>query len=183
MLTAAFFVHQVLALSVAAQSEGSAVDKWHPSLGNRTALHKNTAPGWVPEPHYRGTTSILYSSIITLILCVYSALHPNVPAYGEGRLVIYRRAVKWALIALIAPEVVMLSAYLQLDQAQKLVLNLNRIQSNKISTPTEQTISPATAYENLQPSIQAVDFQDSTVGLRYFNLLFQRLTRICRSHC
>ncbi|KAF8242337.1 hypothetical protein K440DRAFT_495513, partial [Wilcoxina mikolae CBS 423.85] len=89
------------------------VDKWRPSIGNHTALQKNTAPAWVSEPQYRGTASILYSCIITLILCVYSALHPNVPAYGESRLVTYRRAVKWALIALIAPEVVLLSAYFQ----------------------------------------------------------------------
>jgi len=92
VLTAALFVHQIFARSVAAQLGGSAVDKWRPSLGNQTALHKNTAPAWVSEPQYRGTASILYSCIVTLILCVYSALHPNVPAYGESRLAIYRRS-------------------------------------------------------------------------------------------
>ncbi|RPB06573.1 hypothetical protein P167DRAFT_497379, partial [Morchella conica CCBAS932] len=34
---------------------------------------------WGPEPKGRGTISIVSSSMITLALCVYTALHINVP--------------------------------------------------------------------------------------------------------
>ncbi|KAF8537306.1 hypothetical protein BDD12DRAFT_645032, partial [Trichophaea hybrida] len=82
---------------------------------NDTALRKSFAPSWVPEPQYRGTWGILYSCLLTLLLCVYNAIHLNVPSQDEGLFSYryYRRMAKWAFIALIAPEVVLVCAYFQ----------------------------------------------------------------------
>jgi hypothetical protein len=118
---------------------------------------ENTAPAWVSEPQYRGTASILYSCIITLILCVYLALRPNVPAYRESRLTTYSRAVKWAFKALIAPEVVLLSAYFQYYGAKTLVAKLEHIRSRRVSKPTEQpTTSLETANKDHKVLVHAV---------------------------
>ncbi|KAM7213642.1 hypothetical protein V8F06_010963 [Rhypophila decipiens] len=35
--------------------------------------------GWVQEPDGRGSFGILKSCVITLVLCMYTALHLNIP--------------------------------------------------------------------------------------------------------
>jgi hypothetical protein len=58
---------------------------------------------WGQEPRTRGTYSILTSCIITLGLCVLTAVHLNVPDYGK-LMPQYRRKVWWLMIGLFAPE-------------------------------------------------------------------------------
>jgi hypothetical protein len=72
MLPTAFLLQQLLNLLV--KAEAAPLHQWQPSLENRTALLHHSAPSWVPEPRFRGTWSILWSCIITLILCIYNAL-------------------------------------------------------------------------------------------------------------
>jgi hypothetical protein len=60
---------------------------------------------------YCGAWGILYSCTIILLVCVNNALHLNVPAYDEGLFSNFWRGVKWVLIAIIAPEVALLSAF------------------------------------------------------------------------
>ncbi|KAI5815163.1 hypothetical protein BZA77DRAFT_316590 [Pyronema omphalodes] len=85
---------------------------WHPS-NNLTHLQTTLAPPWVTEPNFRGTLSLLNSSIFTLGLCVYKALHMNIPPANEGRLEFYGRKTKWVLCALLAPEAVLYAAWIQ----------------------------------------------------------------------
>src|SRR4051812_33110876 len=49
---------------------------------NHTALHSTIAPSWVSAPNIRGTSDILYSCLLTLFACIYTALHLNVPPRG-----------------------------------------------------------------------------------------------------
>jgi hypothetical protein len=100
---------------------------WQPPLNNLTALQEERAPAWVPGPQYRGTWGVLYSCTLTLGLCVYTAIHLNIPAYGESRFSIYRRKTKWVLITLIAPEFVLYTAWWQWNRARQTSLALNKI--------------------------------------------------------
>lgn len=59
--------------------------------------------GWVPEPHGRGTYSILWSCLATIFLCTWSALHLDIPK-RHGRWFLLFRKVSWMLVALIMPE-------------------------------------------------------------------------------
>ena len=77
---------------------------WEP-FGTRPA---NATAYWKPAPTERGTFSILSTCILTLLLCVYTCLHPNIPLYRVTKW--YQRP--WALkalgilVGLLAPELV-----------------------------------------------------------------------------
>jgi hypothetical protein len=62
--------------------------------------------------------SLLYSCVFTLFLCVCTAVHLNVPPENEGKFAFYRRKTKWVLIALLAPEVVLYTAWSQWRDAR-----------------------------------------------------------------
>ncbi|KAF8541102.1 hypothetical protein BDD12DRAFT_830621 [Trichophaea hybrida] len=94
--------------------------QWHLPLHNKTALRHESAPQWVPEPQIRGTFSILYSCTFTLFLCIYTAVHLNVPP-REGHIRFYVRKTKWVMVALLSPEVVLYSAWSQWKRAREFV--------------------------------------------------------------
>lgn len=74
---------------------------------------------WHSEPSHRGTYGLLSTCIITLGLCVWTAVHLNIPAQGKSSRQILRK-LKWLLIALLSPEVVVYTAYTQYIFARKL---------------------------------------------------------------
>jgi hypothetical protein len=69
------------------------------------AMLLNQTGGWHPEPNFRGTFSILSSCWITLILCLWSAVHLNIPAYGEHGKQKWKK-LGFVLVGIIAPELV-----------------------------------------------------------------------------
>lgn len=84
---------------------------------------------WTPEPRTRGTFSILSSCVVTILLCVWTALHLNIPDQeDEGRRWISRRSlwskVTWLIFALVAPELVAYTAFYQRSEAVKFVCHL-----------------------------------------------------------
>jgi len=97
------------------------------AAGNLTALNTKTATQWVSDSGIRGTSDILWSCIITLIACIYSAIHLNVPPAHERRWQLIWRKLKWVGMALFAPEVVLYCALFQFWEAYSLKSNLNSI--------------------------------------------------------
>lgn len=95
--------------------------------GNRTTLHTEISPPWVSSSNARGTSDILWSCIVTLTACVYTALHLNVPSADEGKLAFYWRKLKWVAIALFAPEIILYCALTQFLEALELVKQLNTL--------------------------------------------------------
>jgi len=87
------------------------------NLDNRTALHHITAPSWVASPEVRGTLSIVWSCLVTLIACVYTALHLNIPVKTGAWAMLLNKA-KWVAIALFAPEMVLYVASTQFFEAR-----------------------------------------------------------------
>ena len=65
---------------------------------------------WESSPKTRGTFDILSTCIITMLLCVWTAVHLNVPppdSFWGPKL----RKVGWLILALIAPEMVAYTAW------------------------------------------------------------------------
>ncbi|KAK3986510.1 hypothetical protein QBC44DRAFT_402415 [Cladorrhinum sp. PSN332] len=83
------------------------------------ALHETRAPSWVDAPNMRGTSSILYSCILTLFACVYTALHLNIPKHSS-LFRLFLTKLKWVAMALFAPEIVLWVAADQFFQARGL---------------------------------------------------------------
>jgi hypothetical protein len=82
-------------------------------LPNVTALNTEVAPPWVDDPSGRGTWNLLYSCGFTLVLCVWTSIHLNVPPPHESAWLAWRRKMKWVVVALIAPEAVVFTAFQQ----------------------------------------------------------------------
>ena len=65
----------------------------------------NAAAQWEGEGGGRGTWSIYSTCLATLILCVWTSVHMNIPQNGHGGIEKFSK-VGWMLMALFAPEIV-----------------------------------------------------------------------------
>ena len=74
--------------------------------------------GFVGDPNGRGPASLVISCLLTLVLCVWSALHLNVPSQSDMR--VYRLLVnaRWIIIGMYAPELVVFTAWRQWSSAK-----------------------------------------------------------------
>lgn len=92
--------------------------------GNTTLPQLN----WQAEPQTRGSWNILSSCILTLGLCLWTALHLNIPQYrSEGKQ--KWRKLGWLLVGLIAPEMVVVTAFEQRRAAYRLTKDMQNILS------------------------------------------------------
>ena len=123
-------------------SSGAPIEDWRPPLDNLTVLQETIAPPWVSSPSTRGTFEILYSCSFTLALCVYTAIHLNVPPRKENKLSFYLRKAKWVVIALFGPEVVLYAAWDQWDQATVFCRRFNEGRSWGMEGRTTSPSSP-----------------------------------------
>jgi len=71
---------------------------------------------WHPEPKGRGTYGLLSSCILTMVLCVWTAVHLNLPEHGKPNEHL-RRKFWWLMIGLFAPEAVLWTAFQQWREA------------------------------------------------------------------
>ena len=65
---------------------------------------------WKPSPTTRGTFDILTTCAITMLLCVWTAVHLNVSPPGTFWKPMLRK-VGWLVLALLAPELVACTAW------------------------------------------------------------------------
>ena len=99
----------------------------------------NGTAQWQPDPsNGRGTWSILSTCIITLGLCVYTALHLNIPAHKTGLGSIIGMKVKYVLFGLLAPELIVFNAWRQRTVATSIVAQLRSKRGGKRPTPALQ---------------------------------------------
>ncbi|KAK3492150.1 uncharacterized protein B0T23DRAFT_420022 [Neurospora hispaniola] len=82
-------------------------------------------PNWVPEPDRRGTFNILSTCLVTLGLCVWTAIHLNVPEHKEGWVKQLVRKAGWMLMGLLSPEAIAYTAYQQHYQARAISQAMN----------------------------------------------------------
>jgi cytosine/uracil/thiamine/allantoin permease len=81
--------------------------------------------GWVSDPAGRGTFSLIFSCLLTLALCVWSAMHLNIPPHDDTRAKSWSRNVKWGMIGIFAPELVVFAAWRQYNSAKSLQTEVN----------------------------------------------------------
>ncbi|KAH7418530.1 hypothetical protein BKA64DRAFT_701046 [Cadophora sp. MPI-SDFR-AT-0126] len=113
--------------SSASPISGSSTPSNATTPANTTASSTTIAPSWVSEPRGRGTWNLLYSCVFTLVLCIWTSVHLNVPGYGETAWQMYRRKAKWVLIALFAPEFVVYCAFQQWFTARMFLRELQKL--------------------------------------------------------
>lgn len=63
--------------------------------------------GFVYNPNYRSTCDIIFSCVLTMGLCVWSALHLNIRSQKEGKLRGWLRNTGWVGLGVFGPELVM----------------------------------------------------------------------------
>ena len=87
---------------------------------------KNETVGWQSDPDGRGTFTLVSSCIFTLTICVYSAMHLNVPPRGESVPNFWLRNIRWALLGIFGPELVVFIAWKQYLSAKAVVKRSQR---------------------------------------------------------
>lgn len=96
----------------------------------------NRTMAWVPEPTIRGTWGILSSCIITISLCVWTAVHLNIPEHQKTKRQLWRK-IKWLVLGLLAPEMVAYVAWHQRKEAKKI---LSHIRDHSGQPPSQSRI-------------------------------------------
>ncbi|KAJ3456263.1 hypothetical protein MRS44_016286 [Fusarium solani] len=79
-------------------------------------------------PNVRGTMDILQSCLLTLVACIYTALHLNVPEKTAWYQILWSKT-QWVALTLFAPEIVLYMAADQLQRAWALRRKLRNLQS------------------------------------------------------
>ncbi|KAI1325449.1 hypothetical protein F5Y16DRAFT_264878 [Xylariaceae sp. FL0255] len=108
-------------------------------MSNTTTHNYARSPevvGFVGDPNGRGTSSLVISCLSTLILCVWSALHLNVPVQNETKFRSLWLNVRWIIAGIYAPELVVFTAWRQWSSArilQQVVSKALRDPSNPLS--------------------------------------------------
>ncbi|KAF5353604.1 hypothetical protein D9758_013759 [Tetrapyrgos nigripes] len=88
-----------------------------------------------PDPDFRGTYGLVSDCVTTLSLCVWTAVHLDVPTVVfKGGLWTFYRKGKWVLLGMLAPELLLFIACLQLWSAHGVqreadILNSEQLQS------------------------------------------------------
>ncbi|KAK8070430.1 hypothetical protein PG997_010633 [Apiospora hydei] len=95
---------------------------------NLTRLNTVMAPPWVSSQAYRSSSSILWSCIVTLTACIYTALHLNVPG-KRGWWPQLLRKLKWVAIGICFPEIVIYLAMVQYFEARWVAKELTKLQN------------------------------------------------------
>ena len=83
--------------------------------------------GWVDQPTERGTTDIIWTCLSTLIICLWTTLHLNLPAPDDGPWTIFWRKARWLLLGILAPELPMLFAFAQWASAKRSVVDMHNL--------------------------------------------------------
>jgi hypothetical protein len=96
---------------------------------------------WVSVQSGRTTKDILYNSVGTLVLCVWNSVHLNIPAVREDKWVTYRRKTKWIIAALLAPELLVFTAFQQWLEVRKFLRELKSIHAERPSEVRIHTIT------------------------------------------
>ena len=90
---------------------------------NQTTDPERPAFHWVLGPIVRGTWDIFIISLSTLIICVWSALHFDIPSRRHQTKDRLAFGVMWIIIAMLCPEGLLVAAICQHIDASTLEVN------------------------------------------------------------
>ena len=152
-----YIAYQILVLSCKAQTKPIAPIEplLSAAAGNRTILQTQISPPWVSSSGIRGTSDILWSCLLTLTACVYTAIHLNIPPAHEGKRQFLWRKSKWVALTLFAPEIVLYCALTQFLEARKLVKELNKLAGERTKYQASTRPLPETAASRSEDQSEA----------------------------
>ncbi|KAM0562393.1 hypothetical protein ACHAPJ_002083 [Fusarium lateritium] len=101
----------------------------------RSRQSDESITGWRDDPDGRGTLGIIWSCILTLALCVWSALHLNIPPKGNTVTQYWLRVLRWVLLGILAPELVLWAAWRQWKSAKLLTAEMQKVLKETKSNP------------------------------------------------
>ena len=103
----------------------SAKQMEHPATNTTTPSHPPYR--WMGEPKQRGTYGIITLCFSTLIICIWSTIHFEIPTrrYTATRRVFFQ--VAWMIFALLAPEVLL---FLAIDERIMAGILLQKVQKS-----------------------------------------------------
>ena len=85
---------------------------------NRT---DQTVQGWTSSPDQRGTVDIIFSCFLTILLCCWTSVCPNIPAKEDKRGRKLQHKISLAGIGLLGPELLLVMALGQWSSARRSV--------------------------------------------------------------
>lgn len=101
---------------------------------NKIALSTEMVTAWVSSSDRKGTGDILHSCTLTILLCIFTVLHLNIPTHKDKAWKQYLRKVRWIFVALIAPEIVMYTAFTRFQQIGTLCSVLKSLTPEEIDS-------------------------------------------------
>ena len=87
-------------------------------------------PPWLPPDSRRNTIDLVQSCILTLILCSWTAVHPDIPPHDKQHWWIFRK-LEAALGAIVWPEYFLKLAFDELWESRLICLELKKLQSTR----------------------------------------------------
>ncbi|KAF1992597.1 hypothetical protein K402DRAFT_388242 [Aulographum hederae CBS 113979] len=129
-----------------------------------------TTIAFKPQDDNRDTLSLIFSCLLTLGLCVYTAVHLNVPLRGQPHWKTRSTELLWCLIGLFGPELVVFAALRQWSSAKELCRRVDQsiierespIASPDLSKKVDATVS------QVSPSPATVSRQSSVTKSRRY---------------
>ena len=106
------------------------------------------AESWMPEPNHRGTWGFLYSCLFTIVLCVWSTLHLNIPGPKDSQKRQWLRKIKWVFIGIFATELVVYCAMQQYYIARRVRNRLRKIAREQGIIPASEKRLPPGRLED-----------------------------------
>lgn len=87
---------------------------------NDSPLRSDQLVSWQAGNDHRGTWDIIISCLSTIIACTWSVQHLNVPGHRrDGQWTRWLRSVKWMIITILFPELIVIHAVIELQMAIK----------------------------------------------------------------
>lgn len=87
--------------------------------------------GWEAGPNTRGTLTLVWSCVITIFACTWAVLHLNVPGLDDTTFQRLARKIKWMVISILFPELILSKAVcdlrLSLEELREFDENLAEI--------------------------------------------------------
>src|SRR5258706_10309301 len=94
------------------------------NLATNTTTPSNPPYLWMREPKQRGTFGIISFCFSTLVICIWSTLHFNIPIRRYTATRRFFLQVSWMILALLAPEVLL---YLAINERITATLLLKQV--------------------------------------------------------
>ncbi|KAF1999590.1 hypothetical protein P154DRAFT_576771 [Amniculicola lignicola CBS 123094] len=101
------------------------------ATSNSTLDHGNFV-GWVSEPDQRGTVSLIFSCVCTVIICTWNALHLNVPERrkSNSKWLLFFRKLGYLAVALLGPEMIAYLAIVEWNHAREVSKDMKAYKRN-----------------------------------------------------